>query len=186
MVFNLKQIWDNHGFEIILGTCIAFLLLFGLYYKLKGKKGTWSNKYYSPYRDNYTKSIINKNNKKEDSKGEQQCRKVLENIFRKPFNKARPDFLRNPVSGGNFNLELDCYNKELGIAVEFNGIQHYKYVPFFHKNKESFMNQKYRDELKERMCKDNRILLILVPYTIKIENIENYIITELRKNGIKI
>ena len=38
----------------------------------------------------------------------------------------------------------------------------------FHKNKEHFLNQKYRDELKNMICKQNRILLIRVPYTIKI------------------
>ena len=70
----------------------------------------------------------------QESKGEKECRKVLENLFNKPFSKSRPDFLRNPVTGGNFNLELDCYNQELSLAVEYNGIQHYKYVPYFHRN----------------------------------------------------
>ena len=54
-----------------------------------------------------------------------------------------------PVTGGNFNLELDCFNKELRIGLEYNGVQHYKYVPYFHKNKEAFLNQKYRDDMKE-------------------------------------
>jgi hypothetical protein len=115
-----------------------------------------------------------------DSKGEIECRRVLEKIFNKPFNKARPNFLNNPVTGGNFNLELDCYNEDLQIAVEYNGLQHYKYVPYFHKNNEAFLNQKYRDDMKRRICKDENIILIEVPYTVKVENIERFIKDELR------
>ena len=117
------------------------------------------------------------------SKGEIECRHVLENIFHKPFPSSRPDFLRNPVTGGSFNLELDCYNSEMGIAVEYNGVQHYKYTPYFHRSKEHFLNQKYRDDMKRRMCIDNNILLIEVPYDVKIENIKAYIIDALRKKG---
>ena len=106
-------------------------------------------------------------------------------MFKKPFNKERPNFLRNPVTGGDFNLELDCFDAELKIAVEYNGIQHYKYIPFFHKNKEAFLNQKYRDDMKRRICKEKGILLIEVPHDIKLENIKDFIETELYRNGIQ-
>ena len=92
--------------------------------------------------------------------------------------------MRNPVTGGDFNLELDCYDPELGIAVEYNGVQHYKFIPFFHKNKEAFLNQKYRDDMKRRICKDNGILLIEVPYTVKTEDIKSFIQKSLMINGI--
>ena len=105
--------------------------------------------------------------------------------FKRPFNKARPDFLRNPVTGGNFNLELDCFDEGLRIAVEYNGIQHYRYIPYFHKNKEAFTNQKYRDFMKKQKCKDAGVLLISVPYTVELHNIKKYIENELRINGIQ-
>ena len=119
-----------------------------------------------------------------ESKGEVECRRVLEKIFNKPFPKCRPNFLRNTVTSDDYmnnNLELDCYNDELKIAVEYNGIQHYKYLPFFHKTKDSFYNQKYRDEMKRNMCQKNNILLIEVPYTIPVEQIENYIKSNLSR-----
>jgi len=119
-----------------------------------------------------------------DSSGEIECRRVLQKHFKRRFDKCRPNFLNNPVTGGHFNMELDCYDHDLKIAVEYNGAQHYKYLPFFHKNKEAFYNQKYRDELKSRMCRDNGIILIEVPYTVKIQDIEMYIINELRKHSI--
>ena len=117
------------------------------------------------------------------SKGEIECKRVLENYFNKPFDKERPGFLNNPVTGSKHNLELDCFNKELGLAVEYSGRQHYHYVPFFHKNKEVFYNQKYRDELKRRMCKDNGVVLIEVPYTVKHKNIETFLKKELYNRG---
>ncbi len=37
----------------------------------------------------------------------------------------------------NFNLEIDCYSPKLKLGVEYNGAQHYKFIPHFHKNKEA-------------------------------------------------
>lgn len=107
------------------------------------------------------------------SKGEIECRRCLETIFKAPFPKARPAFLRNPVTG--HCLEIDCYNPTLKLGVEYNGQQHYSYTSFFHRNVEAATNQKYRDELKRRLCSENGIVLIEVPYTVKIENIEPYL-----------
>jgi hypothetical protein len=191
MVLNkLTQLWNDKGFEICLGLSIAALIIFAIYNKLKGSKGTYSKpgKYFvtlpnsKKTNSHYIKRDPKKESKKE-SKGEAECRRVLQSLFRKHFPSQRPDFLRNPVTGGHFNLELDCYNSELGLAVEYNGVQHYKYTKFFHRNKEHFMNQKYRDDMKRRICKDNNIVLIEVPYTVKLNNIKAFLITELRKNG---
>jgi hypothetical protein len=172
----------DYSFELIFGVCIILIILFSMHRKYKGEKGSWSTNY---FYDSKTTSLVDKNDSKmnrvrSDSKGEIECRRVLEKIFNKPFNKARPNFLNNPVTGGNFNLELDCYNEDLQIAVEYNGLQHYKYVPYFHKNNEAFLNQKYRDDMKRRICKDENIILIEVPYTVKVENIERFIKDELR------
>lgn len=168
----------DYSFEIILGICIILIIAFSIYRKYIGEKGSWSNTYY--YDSKFDNNNFKINRIKTESKGEIECRRVLEKIFNKPFNKARPNFLNNPVTGGNFNLELDCYNEELKIAVEYNGVQHYKYVPYFHKNKEAFLNQKYRDDMKRRICKEKRIILIEVPYSVKVENIEMFIKNELK------
>lgn len=115
------------------------------------------------------------NIKKNESKGENRCRVFLEKYFNKPFTKERPDFLKNVITGSN--LELDCFNKELGLAVEYNGKQHYEYTPHFHKTKDSFLNQKYRDNLKRQLCIKNNIVLIEVDY--KTKNIESFLKTKL-------
>ncbi len=182
MFSKIKQIWEERGFEIILGLCIAFILIYALFRKITGGKGTWSKKqYYSipTSRDNKPRR-----QPPIESKGEAECRRVLQYLFKRRFDKARPDFLRNPVTGGHFNLELDCFDPELKIAVEYNGVQHYKYVPYFHKNKEAFLNQKYRDQMKRQKCKENGILLIEVPNTMKLEDIKGFLEKELRRKGI--
>ena len=107
-------------------------------------------------------------------------------MFKRPFDKVRPDWLRNVVTGGKWNLEIDCYDDELKIAVEAQGRQHYQFVPYFHRNYETFLNQKYRDEIKRMKCKEQGVTLIEVPYTVKEEDIENYLRTECKKMNISV
>ena len=116
-----------------------------------------------------------------DSRGERECRRVLEKIFKRPFSKKRPSFLHNKVTGQP--LEIDCFNEELMIGCEYNGKQHYEYVPRFHRSRESFHNQQYRDDIKHRACELNGVRLIVVPYTIQIPQIENHIRDKLRSFG---
>lgn len=165
----IKKFWQKYGFEISLICSIIFMLI--LAYVNRRRKGAYDSFVIIPPKP--------KRRPPQESKGELECRRVLENIFNKPFNKARPNILRNPVTSDEYNsdinLELDCYNEELKIACEYNGIQHYKFNKMFHKNKDAFMNQKYRDHLKREMCLKNNIKLIEVPYTVKHEDIENFI-----------
>lgn len=187
MIYKIKELWDNKGFEILFGLCIAFILIYGLYRLVTKKKGTYSkNYYYKGKKDNFDLNyddISAEPTKKQiprESKGEVECKRVLRKIFNRPFDKARPNFLNNPVTGGQFNLELDCYEPELKLAVEYNGIQHYQYNKFFHRNKEHFLNQKYRDDMKKRICKEYGIFLIEVPYTVKIHDIEDFLIEKIK------
>lgn len=176
MFTKLQKIWKEHGFEITVVTCIVFILVFSLF--RIGKKGTWSSSYTYDWKKQPTRRGPPK-----ESKGEAECRRVLQKYLHKPFSNCRPDFLRNPVTGGRFNLELDCYDESLKLAVEYNGAQHYKYIPYFHKNKEAFLNQKYRDQLKRYLCRENRINLIEVPNTVPVEKIESYLVEKLKLIG---
>ena len=117
----------------------------------------------------------------EMSKGEYNCKNYLEKIFNRPFNKIRPDILKNNVTG--HNLEIDLYNEELKLGIEYNGQQHYKYCKGIHKNYEHFQTQKYRDEIKKHLCKDNDITLIEVPYWEK--DIESFLYNNLISKGFK-
>jgi len=64
-----------------------------------------------------------------------------------------------PVAGTR--LSLDFYNANKKIAVEVQGRQHTKYVPFFHgKNKINYINQLKRDQDKLKFCELNDIQLV--------------------------
>ncbi len=113
------------------------------------------------------------------SKGEAECRRVLEKLFGRSFPNRRPVFMMNAITGKP--LELDCCNEDMKLAVEYNGVQHYKYTKAFHKNYETFRLQQYRDEMKQRLCDQNNYTLIVVPYTIPVEQIESFLVGELSR-----
>jgi len=118
---------------------------------------------------------------KKTSRGENICKRVMEELTGKPFNNVRPKWLINPVT--QQPLELDCYNEELRIAVEYNGKQHYEYNKFMHQNsKDKFYNQQYRDLIKQDLCKKNNVLLITVPYNIPPDKIKGFLMKELKKS----
>jgi len=183
MISKFINFCKNYGFEIILAIIVSIIIIYSLYRTFKGEKGNWSKNYYTYSLNDINSYKLKSSNKKgapKESKGETECKRVLEKIFNKPFNKSRPNFLNNPVTGGNHNLELDCYNEEIGLALEYDGEAHAKYIPYFHKNKEAFYNQKYRDYMKDMMCKENGIVLIRVPHTVKLNNIEEFIMNKLQ------
>lgn len=169
----------NNKFEaLVLFSILAILILA---FTRIGSTGTWADTYhYIPA----VKSITQPSQSpRKDSQGELRARAYLESRFKKSFPKSRPDFMVNPVTGSKYNLELDCYNPELQLAVEYNGAQHYVYNTFFHKNKEAFYNQKYRDELKRLRCKELGITLIEIPYT-EDRRLEQYLEQQLQDVGL--
>ena len=128
------------------------------------------------HKDESLKNLKNelvKENDRKKWKNEEICRNILEDIFMQEFPSTRPDFLVNPYTGKN--LELDCYNADLRLACEYNGKQHYMYTPFFHNSEEDFIKQVYRDNLKKRLCYENDIELISVPYFMNEHQIRYYI-----------
>jgi hypothetical protein len=117
--------------------------------------------------------------RKNESKGEAVCRAAFEQLYAQPFRSTRPDFLKNPETGSN--LELDGYNGELKLAFEYNGQQHYTFPNRWHSTKEMFEAQVRRDIFKQEICRRVGICLITVPYTIPHDQIYEYIL--LRVNG---
>lgn len=94
------------------------------------------------------------------SRYEEICREIFESTFNKSFPSVRPDFLKNPDTG--CNLELDGYCEELKLAFEYDGEQHYREVDDW--SKCSLEDIKKRDCLKNDLCKQNDIILIRIPY----------------------
>ena len=108
-----------------------------------------------------------------ESRGERISREFLEKYYQMKFPRIRPDFLINPVSGRN--LELDGYNSELNMAFEYNGYQHYTYPNRFHKTEEEFSQQIRRDGYKQEACRLAGVYLIIIPYTVPHAHIPQFI-----------
>lgn len=89
-----------------------------------------------------------------------------------------------PWLGG---LELDCYNEDLQLAVEYQGIQHYEYVPHFHVGDiANFHAQCARDERKRIAVEEAFVALVEVPYTVKPTRIRAYVRRTIEELGYDI
>lgn len=86
---------------------------------------------------------------------EKKVRFIFENLLGVPFPTTRK------VLNG---YELDGYNKKFNLAFEFHGIQHYKFIEFFHGTIDNFNERCNVDKEKERRCEDKKINLIIIPY----------------------
>jgi DNA-directed RNA polymerase subunit M/transcription elongation factor TFIIS len=105
-----------------------------------------------------------------ESKGEKDCREIIESKTGHKFPNSRPDFMKNPLT--NYLLELDGYCEKLKIAFEYDGKQHYEAIDFWG-GEVGLKKTQERDKIKDELCKNNDIYLIRVPYFV--ENKEDYI-----------
>jgi hypothetical protein len=60
--------------------------------------------------------------------------------------------------------EFDIFIKNKNILVEYNGIQHYEFTPFFHKYERNFIKQQRRDRDKKKLAKENGFKLVIFKY----------------------
>jgi len=102
---------------------------------------------------NIKKHLVNWD-KKSRSKFQFEVKKFLE-----PFWTNHVVFEEFPIVGTK--MSLDLYNANKKIAVEVQGKQHTKYVPFFHgQYKNNYIAQLERDHKKMQFCEINDILLV--------------------------
>lgn len=175
MPYWFIKTWKLHKFKIAVFVSVIIILVLGFFNDKE--RGTYETSYY--YKPTQKPIYIGPKIVKE-SKGEKECRRVMESLFRRPFPKERPLFLLNNVTGKP--LEIDCCNLDLKIGVEYNGQQHYRYVKGMHKSFDDFRTQQYRDEIKKMLCEKNGFLLIIVPYTVELEQIESFLKNELNNH----
>lgn len=93
-----------------------------------------------------------------DSYEEFIFRKLIECHYGEKFPKSHPEWLVNAHT--NHILELDMYSKSLGLAFEYNGIQHYSPIYGEERYKISLRN----DNEKKKRCIENNVKLISIKY----------------------
>ena len=99
-----------------------------------------------------------------ESKGEIEVREWLENhniTYKRQHRFA--DLKKYPY---------DFYLPDFNLLIEYNGIQHYENIPYFHNSLKEIQE---RDARKEKYCAENNIRLVVIPYTMKPNTIEQII-----------
>ncbi len=122
----------------------------------------------------------------ECSKGisERICRAYFENYFNEKFpSTKRLQWLKN--SKGNF-MELDGYCDLLKLAFEYHGHQHFNFVDVFHKDRASLEKRKKDDAVKRKLCQENSVRLIEIPYSVQHKDIGQYILEKCDEVGIEV
>lgn len=109
---------------------------------------------------------------------ERLVRFYFEKITNTKFIKKKPEWLLN--ERGN-RMELDGYSASLNLAFEHQGEQHYQEVPHFNRRDETLQNRMKDDVQKRLLCKEHGVQLIEVPYSIKTENLPNWIYVTIYK-----
>jgi hypothetical protein len=113
------------------------------------------------------------------SKSEEMARAAFQQIFRESFPKKRPKWLRN--SRGR-QMELDGYSETLGIAFEYQGIQHFS---------PSFLNidleQRITDDLKKvELCRANQVILMHLTHEMDPVTFKNEIYRQALVSGLDV
>jgi hypothetical protein len=124
---------------------------------------------------------------KTTSYGEFVTKFFVEKLFKKKFEKARPEFLK--VGSKGFALELDIYNPELKLAFEVQGLQHYRMSEYFHGDSKGFQQRLKYDRDKKRLCKKHNITLIDVPEVpsmVPVSELKWFLIISLLENNFPI
>jgi hypothetical protein len=112
----------------------------------------------------------------QESKGVIIVRSILKK-FDLPFIEEKKfQDCRNTLKGrACVMLPFDFYLPNNNTIIEYDGVQHFK--PSF--GEKSFEITTRNDKQKNKYCKKNGIKLIRIPYTMKKEDIEPYILQEL-------
>lgn len=84
----------------------------------------------------------------------------------------RPDWL---ISDRGTRLELDFYIDEIKLAIEVQGIQHYVYVEYFHKDANGFKQRLLDDRYKKDYCEHHGIRFVEIASDSEISELSKYL-----------
>jgi hypothetical protein len=182
--------WSKYFFNIDT-IIVIFIILLVLYFFITREKK--SHKFsigdYGLVNGNKKLKTRKKKRKPKFNKHEEECRRIFQELFGVRFKSIRPEWLKNPVTGRN--LELDGYNpniktlKGVGLAFEYDGEQHAKYNEHFHRSgPDEFIYQTTKDDFKNFKCKERGVLLIRIPHFVAFPDLDRYIKSELKRNNV--
>lgn len=95
------------------------------------------------------------------SYGQSKLRDLLREIY--------PTYILEEEFHLGNNLRLDLFIRDLGLAFEFHGRQHYEFVEFFHGTYENYLRSLQRDTDKQDKCLQLGICLIIFSFESSLE-----------------
>lgn len=109
-----------------------------------------------------------------DSKGEL----LIFNILSKNGINFKQQFI---IPDQIYKFRYDFYLPDHNLLIEFHGIQHYKFIPYFHKEEDNFLLQKERDMAKKWLAKELNYKLLEFNYKQLNDDFENIFLNSLNK-----
>ena len=86
--------------------------------------------------------------------------RILEEVF--PYYQIKKEFY---VKFRGKRLFFDFFIKELNVAIEVHGKQHLVFTEFFHGDRDGFIRQRKRDNLKRECAEELGFKLVEIFYT---------------------
>ena len=83
-------------------------------------------------------------------------------------------------------MQLDGYCEQLKIAFEFQGPQHYKTNSLFTPSTETLKQRLADDTLKEKLCREQNIILVNIDWTPKKQIQLSDVIEACKKFGVQL
>lgn len=110
-------------------------------------------------------------------KTETKLVKIVERIYGKDkvYTSYHPEWA---VSEKSVLYEYDIYVPSRRLLIEFNGRQHYEFVPHFHKTMSNFKKQLRRDTIKKGLAFLNDYDLVIFRYDEPIT--KNFVLSKIR------
>jgi len=114
------------------------------------------------------------------------CRRILEAITGKDWPKARPDWLISERGG---RLELDGFCQSIAVAFEYQGKQHYEFIPHFHVTEKALGRRQADDQQKRDLCARKNVKLIEIPHNVEPDKLLGFLarcLSEVLGKAIKV
>ena len=112
-----------------------------------------------------------------EGKSEAWCRQVFQKILTIPFDKHRIYY--DSINKKKF-YEIDGFNQGLKLGFEYQGRQHYEYVPKFHRgNETAYIQQQEFDKRKLEYLQGLGYHIVIIPHTVNFNNLKSFIEKEI-------
>lgn len=154
----IEEIIKNPQISIKQLSLLLKTSLRNIYYRIE-KSG------YSSYKElvSVIKGVYIEKQRSDTSIASINCLNYIKEILKEEYeSEVIFEGLFNPLT--KKSLRVDGYFRKKGIVVEYQGIQHYKVIPYFHKGKNTLEYQQFKDQLKKDYFEQHNIKYICIPY----------------------